>query len=152
MNGFLNANSSDCPVDFIHINENKVRIVAFIVLLAIGTFILTGFWPLVLFLVFDFGTRAFVSRSWSLLAKTAGVIVKIGGIGLKPIDQAPKRFSAGIGFLFCVSILGFWFLGWDEVSIGLSAVLGIFCFLEAAFGFCAGCHVYSLLKKINFIS
>lgn len=134
-----------CPTDGVQINENKVRVVAFLVLLTIGAYLLTNSIWLPVVLAIDFGVRGFVNRQYSPFRVAADWLVNQLGLPYKPTDQAPKRFAARIGFVFAIAIVLFHSLGWNTVL--LSSVLALFASLESLVGFCAGCFVYTYYQR-----
>lgn len=136
-----------CPVSHILVNENRVRIVALFVFLASLTYLLVPYWAIPAFLTIDFFLRGFGKGRYSLFSILSGWIVRKLSIKDKPIDQAPKLFAARLGFamaglLFILDV----FFPW-QLAYGIAAVLVLFSFLESALGFCAGCYVYSLIKR-----
>jgi len=138
----------ECPVDFVTVNENKVRITAFLVMGLTIVFMFTAWWPIIAFLVFDFFLRAFKWGQYSPLGFISDQVIKILQIGVKPVDRAPKRFAAGVGLVFTVTMLILLAIGFPITAGLLACVLIIFAFLESVLGFCAGCYVYTLGKKI----
>jgi hypothetical protein len=64
-------------------------------------------------------------------------------------DEAPPRFSQGLGLVFAViGVIGYasgatW-LGIIAVAFGLIAA-----FLNGAFGLCLGCELYLLIRRIR---
>ena len=64
-------------------------------------------------------------------------------------DEAPPRFSQGLGLAFAVvGVIGYatgaaW-LGIVAVALGLIAA-----FLNGAFGLCLGCELYLLIRRIG---
>jgi len=142
-------NDLQCPVDFVLINENKARVTAFFVLVFAIVFLTTGLWLIMAFLSIDFFFRVNNWGKYSLLAILSDVVIKQLKIKNKPTDRSPKRFAAGVGLFFTVSILIFTLLHLSTLTVTLSAVLVLFAFLESFVGFCAGCYVYSMLKKTS---
>ncbi len=142
-------NKVQCPVDFVTINENKARITAFFVLVLAAVYLATGLWVIVVFLLFDFFLRTNNWGKYSPLAILSDAVIKQFRIRHKPIDRAPKRFSAGVGLVFTFGILISHLVGFGTAAIVLTSVLLFFAILESFAGFCAGCHVYSLLNKIS---
>lgn len=144
-------NAPACPVDFVPVNQHNIRVTAAFVC-ALSAWALVSHSPLPLaFLSVDF-----VLRSWrpltpvSPLGKLASVLVRWRRLTPEWVDQAPKRFAARLGAIMAVAAtaLAWWpspFASW------LAGVLVLFSFLEAAFRFCAGCHVYAILKKVGLI-
>ena len=139
----------DCPVDGVKVNENKVRTVAFFVLLIGIAYLLTSLWILPLFLVIDFALRAFDYGKFSPLARLSDVVVKTLNFPVQLIDQAPKRFAAGVGLVFAIAISTLHFLGINTLI--LTSVLVVFAALESLAGICAGCYVYTFLRRSKLI-
>jgi hypothetical protein len=142
-------NQVECPVDFVAVNENKVRLTSFFVLLLGVLFIVTEHWSIAAFLMIDFYLRGFHHGKWSLLNWISSWFEKKLSFSNKPIDRAPKRFAAQLGFLFTDLILIASFLELKETALYLDITLVAFAFLESIFGICVGCHIYSLLKKLS---
>ncbi|GAB3504574.1 DUF4395 domain-containing protein [Spirosoma knui] len=134
-----------CPTDGIQVNENKVRTVAFLVLLTALAYLLTNNVVLIGLLAVDFGLRAFNAGKFSPFGIVADGVVKLFHLPYKGTDQAPKRFAARIGLAFAVSIGLFQVFGWGTVA--LSSILIIFAALESLGGFCAGCYVYTYCHR-----
>ncbi|MHB8208806.1 DUF4395 domain-containing protein [Mucilaginibacter sp.] len=140
----------DCPVDFIKINENKARLIAFFVLVLTLVYLKTGFWLIMAFLLVDFLLRAANLGKYSLLGFISDAVIKQLKIKPKPVDRAPKRFAAMVGVLFTAAILGSFIFQLHTLAFSLAAVLFFFAFLESIFAFCAGCHAYSAGKYVMF--
>ncbi len=63
-------------------------------------------------------------------------------------DAAPPRFAQGVGLVFAVVALAGYLTGatlLGSVATGLALAAA---FLNAAFGFCLGCEVYLLAKRV----
>lgn len=137
-----------CPVDFKKVNENKVRLTAFWVLLLAILIVLTNSWIGSGFLLVDFALRAFDFGKFSFLNWLSDIAIKSFNFSTKFIDQAPKIFAAKIGLGFTIFILAT-LLG-DNFTLAsyITAVLIFFAFLESVLGICAGCYVYTFYKRI----
>ena len=64
-------------------------------------------------------------------------------------DPAPPRFAQAVGFTFAVVGLAAYLSGLTllgQVAIGFALVAAL---LNAAFGFCLGCELYLLLRRIG---
>ncbi len=142
-------NDIQCPVDFISINENKARLTAFFVLVLASIFLVTALWIIMVFLVVDFFLRVNNWGKYSLLAILSDAVIRQLKIKNKPTDRAPKRFAAGVGLLFTVGILILTLFQLTVLSIIVTMVLVFFAFLESFAGFCAGCYVYTGVKKFS---
>lgn len=140
-----------CPVDHIKVNENKIRIIALLVLLMGIGFLLTGYNWLIMLLVYDFFVRAFFMPKLSLLGVLANVIVKFFKVPYKPTDRGPKRFAAGMGFVFVAMMLIAAIIGWVVLLLPLAIVLCVFACLESFAGLCVGCYVYTGLHKVRIL-
>jgi hypothetical protein len=141
----------ECPVDFIPVNENKVRLTALWVLLLVLASFFNYSLPVFIFLGIDFFLRAFNFGKISPLNILSSVVVKGFKIPNKPIDQAPKRFAAGIGFVLSVLVVLLLLAGLTKASFVLAIVFASFAFLESFLSFCAGCYVYTLLLRLKII-
>jgi uncharacterized protein DUF4395 len=137
-----------CPVSHIMVNENRVRIIALFVFVAGLSYLLTHYWAIPAFLVIDFFLRGVGKGQYSLFNVLSGWIVRKLSLKNRPIDQAPKIFAARLGFIFASLLFLSCVFSLLQVGYVITAVLLLFSFLESALGFCAGCHVYSLIKKI----
>jgi hypothetical protein len=136
-----------CPISTERINENVVRLVALLVIVVAVLGWLTGSWLLFLLLAVDFGLRAFGSGSYSPLRKAAQWIAQKSSLGVKLTNAAPKKFAAGIGLIFGLSIALALMLNGAVIATSLSGALVLCAFLESALGFCVGCVVYSQLNR-----
>jgi hypothetical protein len=141
----------ECPVDFIHVNENQVRLNALWVLILVSLSLFVIPMPIFIFLTIDFTLRAFSLGRYSLLSKLSSITIKSLNISFKGIDQAPKRFAAKIGILLSFTIATALFFGFGKLALSLSLVFAAFAFLESFLGFCAGCYVYMFLLKLKII-
>src|SRR5258708_3631362 len=126
--------NNKCPVDFVLINENKARLTAFFVLVLGAIFLITGLWIIIVFLVFDFFLRVNNWGKYSLLAILSDAVIKQFKIKNKPTDRAPKRFAAGVGLIFTISILILALLHVSLLAIVVTSVLLLFAFLESFIG------------------
>ncbi len=140
--------SIECPVDFVTINENQARLTAFQTLLWVLVWFFTGFAVIPACLAIDFLLRAANYGKFSLLNIISSFLVKRLSIPNRPVDRAPKRFAAGVGFLFLTAILVLSLLRLDIAAEVMAFILLIFASLEAFVRFCAGCYVYSFLKLL----
>jgi hypothetical protein len=141
----------ECPVDFITINENKVRFTALWVLLLVVLSLFTNPLPVFIFLTIDFFLRAFNWGKFSPLNTLSGVVARSFKVPNKPIDQAPKRFAAGIGFALAALVTVLLFAGFTKTVLALTVVFASFALLESFFSFCAGCYLYTFLLYIKLI-
>jgi uncharacterized membrane protein YkvA (DUF1232 family) len=142
------ATELECPVDFITVNENKVRLTALNVFILAVVYLVVPNWIIPAFLTVDFFLRGFNFGKYSLLNFLSEKEVQFFSIKPKPIDQAPKRFAAKIGFIFSVAILAATIFNLITAGIALTVILVVFAFLESFLGFCAGCYVYTFYNRL----
>ncbi|MET3979615.1 hypothetical protein ABIB62_002201 [Mucilaginibacter sp. UYP25] len=143
------SNDLQCPVDHIKVNENKIRMIALLVLILAVFFLFTGYNFIIMLLVFDFFTRTFNKQKYSPLGWLADRLVVRFKIPYKPTDRGPKRFAAGMGFFFVSIMLTGAIAEWTVLLLPIAALLCIFAFLESFSGFCVGCYVYTGLKWVR---
>jgi hypothetical protein len=135
------------------VNEVSARIVAGGVVVLAATILGSRQEWLVVALAYGFVARVATGPTLSPLGLAATKLIT-PRLGLAPrYSPGPaKRFAQGIGAVFSVSAavlaLGF---GLDTAAFVLVAVLGLFAFLEAAFGLCVGCKVFALLIRTGLV-
>lgn len=127
-----------------YLEENTIRFVAVQVVIISTVLIATQSKYLALFLVIDFAIRAFTYLP-SPLAGAAKFLVKQFNLERKPVFAAPKKFAAGVGFVFSLSI--FLLLQFELVTAAfvVGGVLVFCAVLESFFKICIGCYVYDWL-------
>jgi hypothetical protein len=64
-------------------------------------------------------------------------------------EEAPPRFAQTVGLLFGLVALVAALLGWTAVAIAAVALALVAAFLNAAFGYCLGCEMYLLLRRLS---
>ena len=134
-----------CAVSAERVDNNVTRIIAAIVLILAITGVVLQNYFIYLFLTYDFLTRTFLHGRGSLLKLLGKQIVKAFNIKPKPINAAPRKFAAGLGLIFSLSIGILIFLQLIIPSYVVGGILVICAFMESALGFCLGCYVYSYI-------
>ena len=142
------SSNIECPVDFVTINENQARLTAFQTLVWVIVWFFTGFVVIPACLAIDFLLRAANYGKFSPLNIISGFLVRRLSIPNRPVDRAPKRFAAWVGFLFLAAILVLSVFGLGLAAEIVAGILLIFACLEAFARFCAGCYVYTLLNTL----
>ncbi len=111
-----------------------------------------------------------ITSSWWLLAVQAVVfaIGAVAGLRFSPYgfiyrallrprlgppaeleDEPPPRFAQGVGLVFSViGVIGY-AAGLAPLGMAAAAAALAAAFLNAAFGFCLGCEMYVLIKRIR---
>jgi len=91
-----------CPISKDKVDERVARMNGFIslILLGIGFY----FYPIWIYLVIDYYLRAY-KRKYSLTARFSQLILNKLSIQAKPINAAPKKFAAQIGFTMSILLV-----------------------------------------------
>ena len=135
-------NYAFCPVSPKVVNERVARVNATFTVLIIALFLLTSHIFLMGLLAVDFLLRGIDRPQFSPLAITAKGLVKSFDLRPQMINAGPKLFAARIGLVFSAAAIILFLSGFDLVAMITASVLGLFSFLEAAFGFCVACRIY----------
>lgn len=137
-----------CPVSDKRINERVARINgAFTVFLLVAFGLTQSIIP-VIFLAIDFFLRSSVYSKYSLIGISSKNIVRYLDLNENLINAGPKIFAARIGLLLCsLIILSYSFHAYLP-ALALAGILGLFSFLEAAFGVCVACEIYPLVYRL----
>lgn len=143
-----------CPVSDKKVNERVARINAAFTVLLLAVYGLTQNILPVVFLAIDFLLRASDFSKYSLVGISSKGIVRYFSLNDIFINAGPKIFAARIGLVFSSLIIIAAALSAYVPALVLAGVLGLFSFLEAAFGFCIACEIYPfayrLLYKVKF--
>ncbi len=134
-----------CPVSPDRVDENIARLTAAIVLvLTIAGLVFRSPWVMI-GLGLDFALRAFGYARYSPLRSAAQWMARALSLSPRPTDAAPKRFAAGVGLLFSVSIAFAFLFHWYVSGLFIGVVLAACAALESVLNFCVGCYVYTFL-------
>jgi len=137
-----------CPVSDKKINERVARINgAFTVVLLILSALSQSIYP-VIFLAIDFVLRAFNYVRYSPVAITSRGIVSYLALDNKFINAGPKIFAARIGLVLSSLIIVAFALNAYKTALAIGGILGLFSFLEAAFGLCVACEIYPFVYRL----
>ncbi|MCG6141940.1 DUF4395 domain-containing protein [Leptospira mtsangambouensis] len=134
------------------VNENVTRIVAStVVFLGVIAILFPNAYVLGLLLL-GFSLRLSYGPKFEPFAFfTSRYLVPWLGISFVGAAGPPKRFAQLIGFLFSLSAIGFFILGYSFAYQITLATLVFFASLESFLGWCAGCFVFGLLMKLGII-
>ena len=124
------------------LNENTVRIVALLVVIATLVTLAYSWVFLAAIIAVDFALRSF-TRVTSPLAYIAKSVSRYLKLKSKPIFAPPKKFAAALGFIFSVLIALFLYLNLLIPAYITGLILIICATLESAFNICLGCYVYN---------
>lgn len=136
-----------CPIGSATIDQTIVRGVAFLVLCSIAIFLANEHDFILIYLVFDFFMRGFVSRNLSLFVWIAKWLTQVFACKVELVNAEPKVFAARIGFIACLLILFSKVLNLNFLVYGLSGFLLLATALECFFSICLGCHIYTVLNR-----
>lgn len=133
-----------CPVALRTVDEHTARLTAGIVTVLMTAIILGPFKWLALVLAADFIMRGF-ARKRSPLCSVAQYVLRTMKVAPQPVDAGPKKFASRIGFGMSLLAGLAGLAGLPIASMVFGGILVFCAFLEAAFGLCLGCKMYSLL-------
>ena len=138
-----------CPISAERVNENVVRIIAFMVaVIAMFCLIFSNYWAMV-FLLLDFAARAFSSGNLSLLKLVSVQIAKTLALKPKMKDLAPKKFAATLGFGFSLLITAMFLFNFSIAAMAFTSIMIVFALLESLLAVCVGCYVYSFIQTFR---
>ncbi|MEY7973660.1 DUF4395 domain-containing protein [Saccharomonospora xinjiangensis] len=126
------------------------RFAASVTTAVLAIVLITEWWPLLAAQTVVFAVGAFAGlrhAPYSVLYRT------LIAPRLRPTsereDVEPLRFAQAVGFGFAlVGTVGY-AAGLDVVALAATALALLAAFLNAAFGFCLGCEVYPLLRRVT---
>lgn len=137
-----------CPVSDKRINERVARINgAFTVLFIIVSGFTQSIIPIAILAV-DFLLRASYFSKYSLIGTSSKIIVRYFGLNENLINAGPKIFAARLGFIMSSLIVVAFVFNAYLPALALTVILGLFSFLEAAFGLCVACEIYPFLYRL----
>jgi fatty acid desaturase len=140
--------SQTCPLAFRLIDCTLARISAIFVSLFVLLFLFTNQNLFLFFILVDFFMRLYGFKKYSLVLNTAILTKKILSLKTEMTDAGAKRLAAHFGILFVVLLIleSFFSL---HVTLYITAAFFLLCTgLEIFFGYCIGCKIYFLIKKI----
>jgi len=138
-----------CPVSTRQINEKAARINALIVMVLLLPILFTDYKWFIFILAADFFIRGFMERPHSPVAWIGRTLCQSLGLKFEMINAGPKIFAARVGFVFS-SVIGIMVMFNLIIAVNImTAILAVFAGLEAFFGFCAACRIYTVLVKIT---
>jgi len=135
------------------VDDVAVRLVAAVVLVVtVGALASKGWW-LYLPLFLDFALRSAVGPQASPVAQAVNRWVRPRlSAGRRPVPGPPKRFAATTGAVISAAIIALWATGSAPLLLlVLAAAMVLFPALEAIFGICVGCRMFSGLMRLGII-
>ncbi len=99
------------------------------------------------FLAIDFFLRNADLAKYSLVAISSKSIIKYLPLKELFINAGPKIFAARIGLILSSLIIVLFILNLKIPALVIAGILGLFSFLEAAFGLCVACEIYPFVYR-----
>lgn len=137
-----------CPIAFRQIDGTIVRIGAFFISLVVIAYFLTAQIFLLVFLVIDFCIRIYWHKPYSPIFQASRFVKKILTLETDMTDAGAKRLAAQFGLLFSVMLVVEGFFGFDYALYLTAGALLACTALEVLFGYCVGCKIYFVIKKV----
>ena len=125
-----------------------VRIGSLSVIITVVIFLLSAQVGLLYFLSIDFLIRLYGRKSYSPVYQLSVGVKSLFGMQTKMADAGAKRLAAQFGLFFVLLLIAVYHL---HVAPVLYIVAGVFlacASMELLFGYCVGCKVYFIIKKI----
>lgn len=140
-----------CPISGERLDERAVRFVAWVTVTLLITYLIVGWGWIPFFLLVDFSMRGIISRKWAPLAVIARWVVQFYRSEKKLINAGPKIFAARMGISFSAILTILHLLGFSGSpgSVFVAGMFAVAAFLEAAFAFCLGCHIYHFIQQVK---
>ncbi|WP_324171659.1 DUF4395 domain-containing protein [Sulfurimonas sp.] len=139
---------TSCPIAFREIDGTIVRIGAFFVSLVVVAYLFTSQIFLLIFLVIDFYIRIYWHKPYSLIFQLSRFVKKILKLDSDMTDAGSKRLAAQFGLLFSIMLIVEGFVGFDFALYLTAGALLVCTSLEVLFGYCVGCKIYFIIKKV----
>jgi hypothetical protein len=134
------------------VNEKAARTVAGVVLVFVVITLITGWYWLLIPVVYGFWARVLTGPTLSPLGWTAQNVIAPRLGASKPVPGPPKRFAQGMGAVLSTAALVLGLVLGDHLAADI--VLGLIVVaagLESIFAVCLGCHVFALLMRAGLI-
>ena len=136
-----------CPISDKKVNERVARLNATFTVLLVSGFLITQNPFFVAFLAVDFFLRTADLAKYSLVAISSKNIIKYLPVKDLFINAGPKIFAARIGLILSSLIIITYLLNFKTLALVIAGILGLFSFLEAAFGLCVACEIYPFVYR-----
>lgn len=137
-----------CPVSNKKVDERVARFNAMFTVFVLIAFGFTFNIFLILFLAADFLLRALEYSKYSPIVISSKFMLALFDADPNLINAGPKIFAARIGVTLGAFIMLALLFNVHWLVIGLAGILGLFSFLEFAFGICVACIIYPYVYQI----
>ena len=132
-----------CPISSETIDKRAARLGAGMTAGLLVTYGVTGLWPILAFVVFDYVVRVFTRQRAPVPWMACNVLRAIGLEG-RPTSRGPKMFAWRVGFAMAAVALVLAPLS-PTASVVVAIALAGFNVLDGVFNFCVGCVIYTHL-------
>ncbi len=137
-----------CPISEKKVNERVARVNATFTVLLIAGFLFTQNIFFLAFLAIDFFLRTTDRAKYSLVAISSKNLIKYLQVKELWINAGPKIFAARIGLVLSSLIILSYLVKAKILAFVIAGILGLFSFLEAAFGLCVACEIYPYVYRL----
>ena len=137
-----------CPISEKKVNERVARVNATFTVLLIAGFLFTQNIFFLAFLAVDFFLRTTDRAKYSLVAISSKNLIKYLQVKELWINAGPKIFAARIGLVLSSLIILSFLIKAKILAFVIAGILGLFSFLEAAFGLCVACEIYPYVYRL----
>lgn len=132
-----------CPISPETIDKRASRLSAGMTAGLLVAYGITGLWPILAFVVFDYVVRVF-TRQRAPVSWVACHIVQAIGLESRPTSRGPKMFAWRVGFIMSLVALALAPLS-PTASVIAAVALAGFNVLDGVLNFCVGCVIYTHL-------
>jgi Domain of unknown function (DUF4395) len=136
-----------CPISDKKVNERVARLNAGITVMLLLFFIITHNIITIIFMTIDFFLRATGYSKLSPVSIISKYIIKWLPLKDHSINAGPKILAARIGLIFSTLIIVSLLMSFSYLSLFIAGILGLFSFLEGAFGLCVACQIYPFVYR-----
>lgn len=140
--------AKQCPLIFRHVDANLIRINTAFVTIGVMAYLITHAVAITMFLTIDFALRLYGFKHLSPVQFLAARVQGWFSIPAKMEDAGAKRLAAffGLGFMIALTLSHFL----PDPSIGwiISGIYLICAIPYLTVGYCVGCQIYYIFKKI----
>lgn len=137
-----------CPVSSETIDKRAARIGAALTALLLVVYVVTGAWPLLVFVVADYVVRVLTPYR-SPLGLVGTAVVRVAGVAPKPMNKGPKIFAWRLGLVMAAASLALVPVS-PTASAAVAAVLAALSMLDGVGNLCVGCVIYTYLVLPSF--
>ncbi|MDA3947532.1 MAG: DUF4395 domain-containing protein [Helicobacteraceae bacterium] len=140
--------AQSCPLAFRQIDGTIARLNALSVFLLLLLSVFTTNPFILLFLGLDFMIRLYGNKRFSPIYQISIALQRIFGFKAEMVDAGAKRLAAHFGLFFVLALLATNLAGLTILMYSAAAVF-LFCLsLELLFGYCIGCKIYFIYRKL----